>query len=338
MCGWALAACAVVSTSSPAAAQNAPAAATPGPVIGVRNVIHTVGDMDKTVAFYQEVFGLTLRAPLGKPSSNAFVNTLTDTGTAMFRAATFDIPGANFGLELTEFTGIERKPGHHSMQDPGNAMLNFRVRNIDATLTKARKAGAQIITTGGEPLKRMNAQTNVSNRAIFLRDPDGMVIEMEQFYPEQASTAPADSAVLGATMSMSASDADRTAAFWKPFGVDVRLGTRAPGNPTSMQLSATEHATFRGNAATIPGTDVRWTIFEFTGIPRTPYMGRIQDPGTPAMSLYVTDLGAAMAAVTASGARIVTVGGVPAKARPDQAGGNIFLRDPDGFLFELIQQ
>lgn len=333
--------CAVfVLTAASAFAQTAPAAApvaTPGPVVSVRNFIHTVADMDSTVAFYQEVFGLKLRAPLGKPGTNASVNRLTDTGRATFRAATFDIPGANVGFELTEFTGVDRKPGRSGMRDPGNSMLNFRVKDIDATLAKAKKAGAEIITTGGEVLKRTNAQTGASNRAIFLRDPDGFVLEMEQFYPEQPSTAPAGSAVLGASIGMTASDADATAAFWKHFGVDVRLGMRNPGNATSMQLSATENATFRGNAATIPGTDFRWTIFEFTGIPRTPYMGRIQDPGTPALSLMVRDINAAMAAVKAAGARVVSVGGGPITMRAGQPGGNVFLRDPDGFLFELIQ-
>jgi catechol 2,3-dioxygenase-like lactoylglutathione lyase family enzyme len=161
-------------------------------------------------------------------------------------------------------------------------------------------------------------------------------MELEQFYPELPSTAPAGSKLLTGSVSMTASDADKTAAFWKLFGVDVKLGKPGPGNPTSMALSATENATFRGNAATIPATMERWTIFEFTGIDRTPFQRRIQDPGAPAFSLRVADLDAAMKVVKANHIPVVTAGGEPVK-RSDGPGGNVFIRDPDGFLIELIQ-
>jgi catechol 2,3-dioxygenase-like lactoylglutathione lyase family enzyme len=308
-----------------------------GVVVGGRNFIHTVADMAKTVKFYEDVFGLKLTRPMGEPASNPAINQLTNTGQARFRAVAFDLPGADFDLELTEFTGVERNPGQSRMQDPGNSMLVLRVRDVDATLARAKAAGATIVTTGGQVLKRTNERTKTSNRAIFLRDPDGFMIEMEQFYPEQPTTAPAGSQVLTASIGMTAEDAEKTAEFWKHFGVDVHVNPRGPGNPTSMQLSATENAMFRGNPATIPGSTFRWTVFEFTGIPRTRFERRIQDPGAPAMSLMVRDLDEALKAVKASGATIVSAGGQPMRRANNQPGGNIFIRDPNGFLFELIQ-
>jgi catechol 2,3-dioxygenase-like lactoylglutathione lyase family enzyme len=307
-------------------------------VVGFQNMIHTVADVDKSVAFYRDAFGMEVvgNGPPKTAVENPRIQQLTNTKGAKFRNASVKVPGASFNIEFTEFTGIDRNPGVSGMRDPGNSMLNLRVRDIDAILPVLKKAGDTVITTGGQVLERKNPNNNTSNRAIFLRDPDGFVMELEQFYPEQPSTAPAGSKVLTGSVAMTASDADKTAAFWKLFGVDVKLGKPGPGNPTSMALSATENATFRGNAATIPATMERWTIFEFTGIDRTPFQRRIQDPGAPAISLRVADLDQAMKVVKANRIPVVTAGGEPLK-RPDGPGGNVFIRDPDGFLIELIQ-
>jgi catechol 2,3-dioxygenase-like lactoylglutathione lyase family enzyme len=316
-----------------------PAAAAPtGIVIGFQNLIHTVADVDKSVAFYRDAFGMEVNGsgPAKTPAENPRIQQMTNTKGAKFRVAAVKIPGADFSLEFTEFTGIPRNPVVSGMGDPGNSMLNLRVRDIDAIVPVLLKAGATVITTGGHVLERKNANNNTSNRAIFLRDPDGFVMELEQFYPEQASAAPAGSRVLTGSIGMTASDADKTAAFWALFGVDVKLGKSNPGNATSMALSATENANFRGNAATIPGTPARWTIFEFKGIPNTPVRRNIPDPGTPAMSLRVRDIDEAMRVVKANRIPVVTAGGEAVKS-PSGAGGNVFIRDPDGFIIELIQ-
>jgi hypothetical protein len=87
-----------------------------GQVIGPANLIFSVSDLGRSVAFYREALGLVMRtqpghtalppaAPLDEMQSN-----LTDTRGARFRTVTFDLPDAGFGLELVEFTGIERKP------------------------------------------------------------------------------------------------------------------------------------------------------------------------------------------------------------------------------------
>jgi catechol 2,3-dioxygenase-like lactoylglutathione lyase family enzyme len=330
----------VLVLAGPAFAQNAAPVATiaPGVVSGGRNFIHTVADVEKTVAFYRDVFGLELARELGKPATSERVGKLTNTVGSQFRAAVMKIPGSDIGFEFTEFTGIDRKAGTSGMRDPGSSMINFGVRDIDATIARAKKAGATVITLGGEPLERKNATTGASNRALFMKDIDGFVFEMEQFYPERETTVPAGSQVFSAAINMSTSDAERLAAFWKPFGVEVRPGKRNPaGNSTSMQLSDTVNATFRGNPILIPDSTFRWNAFEFTDIPNQPYRGRVQDPGTPAISLSVRDMEEAMKVLKASGAQIVSVGGTYVPRADGKPGGNVFFRDPDGFLYEFIQ-
>src|SRR5258708_6216910 len=101
-----------------------------GEVIGPNNFIHSVVDLDRSVAFYRDALGLELRTQSGRaaglpaPTSlNEALSNLTGTHGAKFRAVTFELPDAGFGLELTEFTGIKRKTGEARNQDPGSAML-----------------------------------------------------------------------------------------------------------------------------------------------------------------------------------------------------------------------
>ncbi len=323
--------------ASIASAQNAaPAATSSQVVIGGHNFIHAVADVQKSSQFYRDAFGLELEREIRPAAAVPVLQQLANTPGAKFRATSVKLPGANFSLEFTEFSDIERKVGQSNMQDPGSSMLALIVRDVDATLAKAVKAGAKIVTTGGKILRQGAPDAPNYNRAIFLRDLDGFLIEMLQLYPQPPSKAPADSAVLGGGIGITVSDVERTAAFWRQFGLEVKVGEAAPGNATTMALSATQNATFRIGNARIPGTDFQLLLAEFTGIARKPYQGRLQDPGTPAVSLAVRDLDAAMQAVKAAGARVVTTGGAPVHMGP--TGGNVFIRDPDGFLVELIQE
>jgi hypothetical protein len=84
------------------------------PVIALQNLAHAVESLDKTVPFYRDVIGLPVngaRDPLAQQPQalDEDLSKFTATKGAKFRAATFRIPNASFGFELTEFTGAPRK-------------------------------------------------------------------------------------------------------------------------------------------------------------------------------------------------------------------------------------
>src|SRR6516164_11839511 len=70
------------------------------------HAIHAVEDLDTTLAFYREVFGLN-----GTPQDfpNAAVPLLTDAPGVTLRMSMMPLPGA-MRFELTHFKGLERKP------------------------------------------------------------------------------------------------------------------------------------------------------------------------------------------------------------------------------------
>jgi catechol 2,3-dioxygenase-like lactoylglutathione lyase family enzyme len=211
--------------------------------------------------------------------------------------------------------------------------LVLTVRNLDAALAAVKKAGAAVVTVGGAPLSLGSKKTGKA-RSIFVRDPDGMFIEL--FQPDRlpATTAPAGSNVIGGRFAMTVKNTEKTLAFYKrALGFDIKPAAKFAGNPAVANLVAAQGAQFRMSRATVPGSRVTWEFVDFRNIDRKPFELRVPDPGSPAFSLRVRDADALVAAVKAAGGILVSTGGELGK-NP----GSVFVRDPNGFLIELIQR
>jgi predicted enzyme related to lactoylglutathione lyase len=306
--------------------------AAPPNAIKLTKYILGVADLDKSVAFYQAL-GIELQGKVGQPQGlPEFLLKLVDVpqGTK-FRNAMMKIPGADFALELTEFTGMELHPGRERIQDPGAALLILDVRSLDAAVTAAKRLGSEVVTTGGAPVaSRFNGR---EGRAIQIKDPDGFYLELGQPpEPLPPTTASAGSNVIGAWFASTVEDSEKSAAIYRDnFGFDARMGT---WTSTSMNMAGIPDAQRRNADLTIPRTTLRWRLLEMQGINRKPYRLRIPDPGAPAIGLEVRDLDAAAAAFKAAGGSVITQGG--SIQLPD--GGKVaFLRDPSGLLVEVAQ-
>src|SRR5580698_8098672 len=98
------------------------------PVVQLQNLAHTTESLERTVPFYRDVLGLPVngtRDPLAQQPQklDEEMSRFTATNGMSFRAASFHIPNAAFGFELTEFTGGSRKPVRPNLQDIGAATL-----------------------------------------------------------------------------------------------------------------------------------------------------------------------------------------------------------------------
>ena len=118
-----------------------------------------VADLDKSYAFYHAL-GLDLQN--NAPALTAKPNTLNDAlrglvdvppGTK-FRNMMLKIPNAPFPMEVTEFTNMDVHAAKPRIQDPGASLLVLDVDDMDAALAAAKKAGGEVVTTGGAPVKR----------------------------------------------------------------------------------------------------------------------------------------------------------------------------------------
>lgn len=316
------------------------AAAQSTPVTALQNLAHAVDDLAKTVPFYRDVIGLQLggRDPLqAQPAAlNEDMSRFTATQGARFRAAVFRIPNAPFGFELTEFTGTARQAAQPRIQDPGAATLVLTVRDMDKMFAKLKAASATIVTAGGQPINPGN-DPNSKLRSIVIRDPDGFFLEILQPDPLPASAASATGDILGGSVQLAIEDTAKTLAFFKDaFGFAARPSGQMGSSPAVARLINLPNAQWRITHGGIAGTTLDFGLIEYSGVDRKPFLMGAQDPGSPAFTMVVGDIVAAVAQWKSAGGTVVSTGGA-AIVQPNGA-GNVFVRDVNGFMWELIQR
>ncbi len=318
--------CALVAAAVPLHAQQAPAPAPAGEIVGVGNFGHIVADLDRSLGFYRDVLGLEVVA--AQPfAPNDAVAKFGHTEGGQSRVAVLRVPGSALGVELIEYRGIERVAQHPRFYDPGAGNLPLRVRNLDALFAKiAAYPGVKVLTAGGKPvtLKTPNGEAH----AVFVQDPDGFVVEL--------ADAAQGSAVGGGTFEATVADSERSVAFFRDLlGFDMKLGTAFNANAQMASTAGAAGASFKQSSATIPGTNVKFTLIEFKDIDRKRLSGRTQDPGTTVLQLRVRNVAALTKRLREAGVPIVSTGGEPVQVAP---GLKIAIaRDPDDMLLELVE-
>jgi catechol 2,3-dioxygenase-like lactoylglutathione lyase family enzyme len=305
------------------------AAQSPSPTKALSHVIHAVDDLDTTLAFYRNVFGLN-----GNPQDfpNPAVPLLTNAPGVTLRLSMLALPGG-MRFELTHFKGLERKPSQAKYTDPGAASIVFYVRDIDGALANAKKANAPIVTTGGAPVEIATAAGQA--RSVVLRDPDGFFIQLIQ-----AAAAPGapEGNVHRISLAYTMENADATRAFYTgKLGIELAGASAFSKDPATLQLVGAPAGTeFRRLSGTIPGPPASVEFTEFRGVPRTKFHLRVRDPGAPAMAIQVNDLAATISQMKAAGTNIISTRGEIV----DFGGGThtIFVEDPNGMNLEIFER
>jgi catechol 2,3-dioxygenase-like lactoylglutathione lyase family enzyme len=293
------------------------------------HAIHAVEDLDTTLAFYREVFGLN-----GTPQDfpNPAVPLLTNAPGVTLRLSMMRLPGAML-FELTHFKGLERKPARAAYTDPGAASIVFYVRDIDVVVANAKKANAPIVTTGGAPVEI--ATEGGRARSIVLRDPDGFFVQVVQEAP--AAGAP-EGNVHRVSLAYTMESAESTAKFYTGMmGVELTGPSAFSKDPAMLKLvGAPEGTEFRKLTGLLPGPPAHVEFTEFRGLPRTKFHLRVRDPGAPAMAIQVINLTGMVAEMKAAGVNLLSRDGQIV----DFGGGthNIFVEDPNGMNIELFER
>ncbi len=293
------------------------------------HAIHAVGDLDTTLAFYREVFGLN-----GTPQDfpNPAVPQLTNAPGVTLRLSMMRLPGKML-FELTHFKGLERKPAEAKYTDPGAGSIVFYVRDIDSVVANAKKANAPIVTTGGEPVEIATADGKA--RSILMRDPDGFFVQAVQEAPPP--DAP-EGNVYRVSLAYTMESAKSTAKFYSGMmGIELNGPTAFSKDPAILKLVGAPKGTeFRKLTGTLPGPPAYIEFTEFRGVPRTKFHLRVRDPGAPAMAIQVINLNGMVEEMKAAGVNLISANGQIV----DFGGGthNIFVEDPNGMNLELFER
>jgi lactoylglutathione lyase len=159
-----------------AGAVQPPAAAAPaqpqGNILGGGFEL-AIEDTGKTVDFYQKVLGFQLTAGTMFNNDKVMNDTAGVPGGA-FKQSRGPIPGTNSNIVFIEFANVDRKPLKTRIQDPGTAILQLMVRDMDGLMKVLKANNANIITTGGEPVSLG------PGKLVIVRDPNNLFLEFIQ--------------------------------------------------------------------------------------------------------------------------------------------------------------
>ncbi len=321
-------------------------------VIGLMHAIHSTNDVEKTLAFYTDVFALNGQVRGFDPKGPRI---LTNSPTASLRVAMTRLNGA-FNFELTQFGDLDRQMHKQpDIQDSGAPMMKLLVRDLDAVVANAKKVNAPIITKGGVPV---TAPTPVGNlRAIIMRDPDGYFVEAIQATPAEIAAAdnapapqgrgrgnanaapaapPPQSQVVGAIIGLTVRDMDETLKYWNGvLGMDMPKADKFSDDQAMLDLMGLpKGASFRMSSGVISGSRARIDFIEIKGVPRKPFDLRVTDAMACGMAINVGHIRDLLVKIKANGGRVLSRN--EELVEWSETIRNVFVKDPNGLNLELV--
>ena len=91
-----------------------------------------------------------------------------------FKQSRGTIPGTTASIVFIEFANVDRKALKTRVQDPGTAILQLMVRDMDGVMKILKANNANIISTGGEPVALG------ASKLVIVRDPNNLYLELIQ--------------------------------------------------------------------------------------------------------------------------------------------------------------
>ena len=135
----------------------------------------TVSDIDASIAFYRDVLGFPVsqKVHVGGP----IFATLTGVPDAEIDVAFVHAPGHE--IELLCYLNPARVPSRLRPCDPGFLHICLKVSDIDAVVRSVSDHGFEAVS----PIQTVPDGPAAGLRAIYVRDPDGVVLELIQEPP-----------------------------------------------------------------------------------------------------------------------------------------------------------
>jgi catechol 2,3-dioxygenase-like lactoylglutathione lyase family enzyme len=132
----------------------------------------SIADRESTLRFYRDLLGFDLK---GNPdfSSDPVIADLVGARGVQSRELLATIPGTKALWAFYDYKGVERKPFHLRVPDPGAPAVALRVNDLDGLLARMRAAGVATTSARGEVV-----QFTPTIRNIFVEDPNGLNIEL----------------------------------------------------------------------------------------------------------------------------------------------------------------
>ena len=302
----------------------------PGAIIGTGTFTAFVENMDRSLAFYHDAFGMdvpeipaTGERPYNRSNPQLFA--MFDIAGARERHQSARVPGTRLSVEMMEIQQVEHQTIPLRVQDPGAATLVLLVRDIDATVARVKQANASIVTPGGKAVTVADGA-----RAVLVRDIDNRFIELRQ--PASLPSAEAvPGNIVDIRLSIAVNDMTRTTQVYRDvLGFKVEGETAFAADAPMRALTGLSNADVRRSRVQAPGSPLWIEFVEFKGVERTPLRMRIQDRGAARLQLRVQNVDAVVDTMKAAGLKVVSEGGTAVPIPPNLKGA--LVADPNNFF------
>jgi lactoylglutathione lyase len=144
-------------------------------VIGCEHIGIQVVDVERSARFYEEQLGFerVLRVSRSEPYVQRVVGYHPDVTLEIVELA---IPGTEVRLEIVEYRDVERTPVDTATANPGTAHFSLFVDDIDAMYERMTASGVEFVSE----VQTSTAGPLEGGRVVYLKDPDGIRVELVQ--------------------------------------------------------------------------------------------------------------------------------------------------------------
>ncbi len=142
--------------------------------LGVHHIGISVADVKRSARFWSSLVG---REPdWQRRLDGAYLSSVTGYPGVELDAAIIELPGGTL-LEILEYCNVDKRENDDATANPGNVHVCLAVDDIDVAYAQAVAAGARPVSPG--PVE-VDEGPNAGVRVCYLRDPDGITVELFQ--------------------------------------------------------------------------------------------------------------------------------------------------------------
>lgn len=141
----------------------------------IHHTSFTVSDLDRSLAFYRDQLGCEVLATQEK--EGGYLAAIVGDRRAHVRMAHLRLPGGEHVIELFQYLAPEGRRADVEPWNVGSSHVCFVVDDLHGFYERLRQRG---VTSFVSPPVEVDTGINAGGYALYVRDPDGINVELFQ--------------------------------------------------------------------------------------------------------------------------------------------------------------
>ena len=312
---------------------------------GIWHYSFTVGDIERSIAFYRDILGFDLIHR--QEQANEYTRRLVGYPDAHLKVAQFVVPGQPRGisshdLELVEY--VAPRCGHvdPNTYNPGAPHLAFTVGDVQGWYDRLVASGVTFIS----PPNQVTEGANTGGYTCYFRDPDDIVLELCQAPPHRLQLWEGETRPQGTYrgiyhFSFTVGDIARSIDFYQGLlGFDL-VHEQVQDNAYTRRLVGYPDACLKVAQFAAPGqprgiSTQDLELVEYVRPRGTRGDTNICNTGAGHLAMTVDDIHERYERLSANGVTFVSPPNY-ITAGVNEGGYTCYFRDPDDIVLEMVQ-